>query len=489
MDSNLQPLTVLVNPDWRELSRPGRFRTQVPYFPLELMYIEGALKQRGLPSLMADMWARTLTPEAFDDALSRADYLVVTTAPTYIFWRDGICDVDFPRAVLADLRRKAPQAKIIVIGPQGTALPETMAALELDYLVKGEPDRVVAELIDALAKGDAAADSLPGVCSRREDGTLAIDQRNAFVADLNDLPLLEFDSIAPGEYGLPSYEASRGCPYSCTFCMRNGFRGKFRTKDPERIRIELERCQAAGHRFLAMIDEIFGMGEAWLERFCEVIRPLEFYWGIQTRTECLSPERIERMVFAGCISIEIGLESADPEVSAAMGKQTDFEHLDANIRKACELGIQQVRLFCIFGAPRETRQSIARTEAYLMRFVDLPAVAADVFPMMPLPGTALWDQAREKGYPLEGWADIGRFAGVIDNAFTHPRQLEQACARFERKWEYMRLRKGLSQSWGGRFILLRMWLTIKFPPLMGLRKRLAACLKGRSKIQGSGGNA
>lgn len=465
------PLTLLVNPDWRRLPAPGRFRTEAPYFPLELMYIEGGLKQRSLPCVMADMWAGTLPPEVLEAMLPQAAFIVITTAPTYIFWRDGIGDVAFPIAEIARLRRLAPQAKIIAVGPQGTALPHSLAEAELDYLICGEPDLVVPELIAGLVRGDTDMEQLPGVCPRR-DGRLEVHPVPAVVEDLNQLPLLEFDSILPGVYAQPAYEAGRGCPYSCSFCFRTGFRERLRIKRPERIRIELERLSQAGYKFLALIDEIFGTNPRWLEEFCKIIAPLGFGWGIQTRSECLTPERIGQLVQAGCISIEFGLESADPEVSRAIGKKTDYDQLAENVRAACELGIRQVRLFCIFGSPGETADSIRKTEDYLLQFAELPAVQADVFPMLPLPGTGVWKAAVANGYPLNGWADVGRFEGVIENAFKQPAQVRQACARFGRKWEYARLRRPLSRTLGGRIILGRMWLTIRFPALMGLRKRL-----------------
>lgn len=472
MIDDQKPLTLLVNPDWRRLPSPGRFRTHVPYFPLELMYIEGGLRQRGLPCAMADQWGGTVSDETFQELAARAAFIVVTTAPTYIFWRDGVCDVEFPKAEIARLRSLAPTARIIVIGPQGTALPESMADAALDYLIRGEPDLVVPELIAGLVQGNPEAEQLPGVCHKRGEGTLNLHPLAAVVEDLNDLPLLEFDSIASGQYGLPSYEASRGCPYRCSFCFRTGFRELLRVKRPDRIRIELERCRAGGHDFLALIDEIFGANAQWLEEFCEVITPLKFLFGIQTRTECLTPERIEKLIKAGCISIEFGLESADPEVSAAAGKRTDYEHLAANVRAACDLGIHQVRLFCIFGLPKESEASMRRTAEYLFQFAELPAVQADVYPLMPLPETGVWNLALKQRYPLRDWADARRFEGIVENDFKDPRQIERACARFNRQWEYLRLRRGLSRTWAGRIILFRMWMTIQFPSLMGLRERL-----------------
>lgn len=430
------PSVLLVNPDWRELPRPGHFRTHVPYFPLELMYIHGTLRERGVRAILCDLWGQTTTAGQFAELLKEADYIIVTTAPTYIFWRAGICDVSFPKETVAMLRSRAPQAKIIVIGPQGTALPETMFDSHFDFLIRGEPDIVAADLIRCLEdNGDPF--SLPGVCVRKEEAWSRAEE-TASVNDLEVLPPLDFSILASGTYGQTCYEASRGCPYPCTFCFRSGFRKKYRAKSPERIRTELQNCREAGYNWIEMIDEIFGLDPRWLDEFCDIVAPLRLYWGMQTRTECLNPGRIAKLKASGCASIEIGLESADPAVSAAMGKQTNYDDLVVNVRAACKEGIQQVRLFCIFGAPNETHESIRRTSDWFMQFASLSAVQPDVFPMMPFPGTALWDMAQKQGYKLETWEDMQALTGTIANAFSRPDEIEREIAGFYRRWNSAR---------------------------------------------------
>jgi radical SAM superfamily enzyme YgiQ (UPF0313 family) len=425
----------------------------VPYFPLELMYIEAGLRERKLESLLADQWAGTLTAEEYQEALAKAKYVVVTTAPTYIFWRAGVCDVDFPKAQIAEIRTSAPNARIIVIGPQGTSLPHSLADAPLDFLVRGEADEVVPELISLLIQNKDIS-ALEGVCCKTED-EFRVSQGSASVHDLNSLPLLNLSSLRNGKYGQVCYEASRGCPYTCTFCFRSGFREHFRVKSRERIEAELRHYADEGYNYIAMIDEIFGMGPSWLEQFCSVISPLKLYWGIQTRTECLSRERLELLISSGCNSIEIGLESADSEVSGAMGKDTDYGHLAANIRAACDLGIKQVRLFCIFGAPFETPESIRKTENFLLQFAQYPAVYADVFAHMPLPGTTVWQTAREQGYRLENWDDVKRLTGVIGNQFQQPQEVENFIAAFDEKWNKLRQKHNLLSHWSGRLRPLR----------------------------------
>jgi len=475
----MTPLTIskasviLFNPDWRKLTTPGRFRTDVPYFPLELMYIEGGLNEAGIESVMADLWGGTISEEEFVDSLNDAEYLVITTAPTYVFWRDGVCDVQYAVEEIERIKKVAPGIKVIVIGPQGTVLPEDFHDTPVDYLIRGEPDWVVPELIQKLS-ADEDVKNLPGVCYQH-DGKLQIVESKTEMKSLDTLPLLSFASIQSGEYGQVVYETSRGCVYDCAFCCRDGFRKTMRLKSMDRIKQELQQIKEHGYQYIFFIDELFGPKASWHQEFCEMIKPMHLKWSVQTRQECLSPKRVENMINAGCVSIEIGLESADAEVAKRIGKNSNLEKLTEVIRKACELNIeQQIRLFCIIGSPGESIASVRKTENYLMQFIDEPKVQADLHPMIPIPGTEVWRLGQEQGLDLESWSDVTNYVGIVDNEFETSEEVIRLCDMFEKRWSYERQKENLSKSIAGRLALFRMKLTMLFPSLSGMRSRVFA---------------
>ena len=104
-------------------------------------------------------------------------------------------------------------------------------------------------------------------------------------------------------------EASRGCPYSCSFCAKENFRDRYRRRDAEAVVAEAAQLRAQGVEYVYFIDEIFLPNRPLLEGL--VGRGLKV--GVQTRIDLWKPEMLELLGRAGCVSIEAGVESLTQE--------------------------------------------------------------------------------------------------------------------------------------------------------------------------------
>jgi B12-binding domain/radical SAM domain protein of rhizo-twelve system len=111
-------------------------------------------------------------------------------------------------------------------------------------------------------------------------------------------------------------EASRGCPYSCSFCAKLDFRDAYRRRPLAILLEELDGLSRQGVGYVYFIDEIFLPQHALLEAL--IGRGLQF--GIQTRIDLWKPEMLDLLGAAGCVSIEAGVESLTPEGRAALDK-------------------------------------------------------------------------------------------------------------------------------------------------------------------------
>jgi B12-binding domain/radical SAM domain protein of rhizo-twelve system len=116
-----------------------------------------------------------------------------------------------------------------------------------------------------------------------------------------------FDS-APAAPGA-EIEASRGCPYHCTFCAKENFRDRYRRRPLAVILEELDALVAAGVGYVYFIDEIF---LPWRE-LLEAVAQRGVAFGIQTRIDLWKDEMLDLLGAAGCVSIEAGVESLTPE--------------------------------------------------------------------------------------------------------------------------------------------------------------------------------
>src|SRR5207253_8926856 len=111
-------------------------------------------------------------------------------------------------------------------------------------------------------------------------------------------------------------EASRGCPYHCTFCAKENFRDRYRRRPLATILAELDGLIAAGVTYVYFIDEIFLPWRQLLEAVAA--RPVQF--GVQTRIDLWSREMLDLLGAAGCVSIEAGVERLTHQGRHWLGK-------------------------------------------------------------------------------------------------------------------------------------------------------------------------
>ncbi|HET8549895.1 MAG TPA: TIGR04295 family B12-binding domain-containing radical SAM protein, partial [Bryobacteraceae bacterium] len=112
-------------------------------------------------------------------------------------------------------------------------------------------------------------------------------------------------------------EASRGCPYHCTFCAKDNFRDKYRRRPVAIVLDEIDGLLAQGVEYVYFVDEIYLPNKELLEG----LAARQVKMGIQTRIDLWSEEMIELLGRAGCVSIEAGVESITEEGRAELDKK------------------------------------------------------------------------------------------------------------------------------------------------------------------------
>jgi B12-binding domain/radical SAM domain protein of rhizo-twelve system len=313
----------LVNPPW-SFDHSIYFGCREPHLPLELGYSRALLEREGHEVLLLDghITATPLAALADEAARFRPDMTVVTTAPTYLFWRCAPPELRVPREFLLALGGRG--GLTVAVGPHGSATPDTtLRKLGVDIVVMGECE----ELVARLASGDAPED-VPGVAYRDGDEIVVTGPPHA--AGFIDSPPLRwpaawvrrhahhhhrFDTPAVGPGA--EVEASRGCPYSCTFCAKIDFRDKYRRREIAALLDEIDGLVDQGATYLYFIDEIFLPQKPLLEALVD--RNVEF--GVQTRIDLWKPEMLELLGAAGCVSIEAGVESLTEEGRDQLAKK------------------------------------------------------------------------------------------------------------------------------------------------------------------------
>ena len=313
----------LVNPPWT-FEGSIYFGCREPHLPLELGYCRAALERDGHQVLMLDghLMGQSYTDLAAEIAAFAPAMTVVTTAPSYLFWRCAPPELRVPREMLDALGATA--GLTVAVGPHGSSTPfATLEKLGVGCVVLGECEAVVA----ALANGGTPG-RVPGTAAM-QDGVMH-QESGPQATRFTDAPALlwpdawiarhhhhhhRFDCTPAGPGA--EVEASRGCPYACTFCAKIDFRDKYRRRDLAPLLAEIDALRAQDVTYLYFIDEIFLPNRPLLEAL--VGRGLQF--GIQTRIDLWKPDMIELLGRAGCVSIEAGVESLTEDGRAALDKK------------------------------------------------------------------------------------------------------------------------------------------------------------------------
>lgn len=402
----------LVNPRW-DFAGSIYFGCREPHLPLELGCAKALLERAGHQAEIVDAHLFALSHAETTARVRdcRPDMIVVTTAPSYLFWRCPPPELRVPQAALAALAG-VPGLKVAV-GPHGSTTPRAaLAKLPVDIVVMGECE-------DALVELAGGCRVVPGTAVR-DDGAVRILGAPR-MARFTDLPPLAWgdDWIARHRHhhhrfdaapvGLGAeVEASRGCPYRCTFCAKEAHRDVYRRRDLAPLLAEIDRLIAQGVEYLYFIDEIFLPSRPLLAALAE--RDVRF--GVQTRIDLWQPEMIRRLGEAGCVSVEAGIESLSPAGRARLDKQ-------------CRLSTDRLADLLVLA-----KRHIPFVQANLIAMPDDDATLVEAW-RERLRGSGVWANDPVPLFPYPGSPDYRRLWGEPDDA-AWERAVDDYIARFAR---------------------------------------------------------
>jgi anaerobic magnesium-protoporphyrin IX monomethyl ester cyclase len=423
----------LINPHWR-FDGSIYFGCRSPHLPLELGWSQALLQQAGHATLLLDAHMFALSPADIRAELSafRPDVVVITTAPTYLFWRCAPPELRVPQQLAAAVRDLAPV--LVAVGPHGSTTPRaTLRKLRVDIVVMGECEQTLVRV--ANGEGDLA-----GTCYA-DHGDIRVNG-GPLAANFVDHAALSwpaemirrhhhhhhrFDAapVGPGA----EVEASRGCPYHCTFCAKDNFRDAYRRRPPAVMHSEIETLQRQGVDYVYFIDEIFLPNADLLQGL--VARGLKF--GVQTRIDLWKPDMLALLGRAGCVSIEAGVESLTPEGRAALEKNcrmTTDQLADRLIEARRHVPFVQANLIEM---PQDDDPVVQR---WRQRMQDAGVWANDPVPLYPYPGSPdytklfgspddfAWERAHQHYLTM-----FDRFSEVQDERPVPLAELEHEVAR------------------------------------------------------------
>jgi len=336
----------------------------------------------------------------------RPDFLVIPTAPSYLFWRCPPPELRVPQTWFAALRSNGTQ---VAIGPHPSATPgTTMRKTRCEVALRGEPDQTIPQLATKPWSEIAG-------CWWREDRGEHISP-DLGVTDMKSLAALDFQNY-PVELHAHRHhvfngcgrgaelEFARGCPWSCTFCNKTLFRNQFRERPVDAVLCEIDRLIERGVDYIYFIDEIFGVGKNVL-RLLEGIAERPVKIGFQTRIDLWTEETLDLLGRAHCIAMECGVESITEQ-----GRK--------ELNKNCRIGTARIADLLIYARQRIpwVQANLILTQhddkAQIRKWQD-ELKSRDVWvsepvPIFPFPGSPLFVQTFGESPDDNGWERAHNF--------------------------------------------------------------------------------
>ncbi len=263
-------------------------------------------------------------------------------------------------------KEKHPDCIIVFGGPEVSYNAKDVLLHNpfVDYVISGEGEQPIAQLCDALAQKQKTR--INGLCFREGD---AIHLSAPYVAVENPPSPYGEEYFATLQNRIAYVESTRGCPYSCAFCL-SGRCGKVRYFDINQTKQDILRLANSGTKTVKFVDRTFNANK---KRAKEIVKFILDHYGrdipqgvcfhFEIAGDILDEEFLSLFAAApiGCIQLEIGLQSFNEKTLAAIHRKTNCSILQKNIRSLIKKRNIHIHIDLIAGLPKEDYSSFSKS--------------------------------------------------------------------------------------------------------------------------------
>jgi radical SAM superfamily enzyme YgiQ (UPF0313 family) len=405
---------------------PKQWATGQPYPPLGTLYAAALMRENGYTvSLFDNMFSQ--------DALAIEDTIQSQAPRFFVLYDDGfnyltkMCLTNMREAAFTMIQlAKLNGCTVIVSSSDSTDRYEAYCNAGADYVLLGEAEMTLLELVNALTNGETNIEHIPGLAFIKNKALIKTPRRTV-LKDLDALPLPAWDlvDIAPyrnmwlkssGYFSL-NMATTRGCPFKCNWCAKPIYGNRYNSRSPENVVKELQLLKekfAFDHIWFC--DDIFGLKPGWVQTFADCLEKaqLQFKFKMQGRADLLLQENyIHHLARAGCHNIWMGAESGSQKILDAMDKGTTVEQIYQATTLLKKHGIHP-SFFIQFGYPGETKEDIAKT---IRMIKDLLPYEMGISVSYPLPGTVFYERVKEELKTKTNWTDSDELLLMFRNTY------------------------------------------------------------------------
>ncbi len=302
--------------------------------------------------------------------------------------------------IVRRLKEEFPEISIFLFGHYPTHFPkETLDYSNADLIMLGEPDLIFSRVIQQMSAKEPL-NEIGGIAYRTADGQIAVGKQERRVTAFDSLPMPAYDLLnnsfyrepfMPQPFGL--IQSARGCPYQCNYCVHS-FGTKLTMLSPETVFEHILQLKSQHNiRSLRFIDDTFTVIPARVIEICKkmIAHKLDLKWTCLARADTLNEEMLVWMKRAGCVRLNIGMESGSQKILDILNKGTTVESSLRQLQSVKKTGLEMMGFF-LTGIPGETEDDINES----IRFAQdagFNYVAIDTLKIYP--GTPLFEKFRK----------------------------------------------------------------------------------------------
>lgn len=243
-----------------------------------------------------------------------------------------IWNISYVKMILADIKKVLPDVKIWAGGPEVSYHAEAFLKEEpaVDLVMMGEGEITFAHFLKALLEGEALK-QVPGLMLRNDDGTFT-DTGFRQVMDMSQIPFpYAFMDMKELEHRIIYYESSRGCPFSCAYCL-SSIDKKLRFRSLDLVLPELEWFLQAKVPQVKFVDRTFNCKKSHAMAIWQYIRDHDngitnFHFEIAA--DLLDKDELDLLstMRPGLVQLEIGVQSTNEKTLETIRRKTDIEEI------------------------------------------------------------------------------------------------------------------------------------------------------------------
>jgi anaerobic magnesium-protoporphyrin IX monomethyl ester cyclase len=404
-----------------------QWEAKQPYPPLGTIYAAAVMREAGYQVSLFDT-ALTDSTDSIIQAIDieKPDYLVIYDDGFNYLTKMCLTNMRAAAFRIAETG-KTNKIKVIVSSSDAADHYEKYISHGIDFVVIGEGEITLKELITSLDEGETDFSKINGLAYKFNDEIIRTPARE-IIKELDKLPQPAWDLV-----NIPSYKkvwmenhgyfslniaTTRGCPFKCNWCAKPIYGNRYNSRSPQKVIDEIEFLQKSydvNHFWIC--DDIFGLKPGWIQEFRDLVnkKGLNFNYKIQSRVDLLLQENtIEALADSGAETVWVGAESGSQKILDAMDKGTSVEQIYEATHLLKRNGIRSA-FFLQFGYLGETKSDIQKT---INMVLELMPDEIGISVSYPLPGTQFYDEVKEQLNEKANWTDSDDLALMYKGTFS-----------------------------------------------------------------------